>query len=42
VISGAGVMLLPTTLVGSYSQPIWLIDQAKLSKQVPRVRAHDL
>src|SRR5256886_8190378 len=35
-------MLLPTTLVGSYPQPIWLIDQAKLSKQVPRVRAQDL
>src|ERR1700756_106589 len=35
-------MLLPTTLVGSYPQPVWLIDQAKLSKQVPRVRAHDL
>src|SRR5262245_53246340 len=36
------VMLLPTTLVGSYPQPVWLIDQVKLSKQVPRVRAHDL
>src|SRR2546426_10349195 len=35
-------MLLPTTLVGSYPQPDWLIDQAKLSKQVPRVRAQDL
>ncbi|MFL6820964.1 MAG: uroporphyrinogen decarboxylase family protein [Xanthobacteraceae bacterium] len=35
-------MLLPTTLVGSYSQPVWLIDQAKLAKQVPRVRAQDL
>src|SRR5438093_9961989 len=35
-------MLFPTTLVGSYPQPVWLIDQAKLSKQVPRVRAHDL
>ena len=35
-------MLLPTTLVGSYPQPVWLIDQVKLSKQVPRVRAHDL
>jgi 5-methyltetrahydropteroyltriglutamate--homocysteine methyltransferase len=35
-------MLLPTTLVGSYPQPEWLIDRAKLSKQVPRVRAHDL
>jgi 5-methyltetrahydropteroyltriglutamate--homocysteine methyltransferase len=35
-------MLLPTTLVGSYPQPEWLIDRAKLSKQVPRVRARDL
>src|SRR5258707_9844392 len=35
-------MLLPTTLVGSYPQPVWLIDQGKLSKQVPRVRAQYL
>jgi 5-methyltetrahydropteroyltriglutamate--homocysteine methyltransferase len=35
-------MLLPTSLVGSYPQPDWLIDRAKLSKQVPRVRADDL
>jgi 5-methyltetrahydropteroyltriglutamate--homocysteine methyltransferase len=35
-------MLLPTSLVGSYPQPDWLIDRAKLSKQVPRVRATDL
>src|SRR5438270_2479639 len=41
-VFGVGAMLLPTTLVGSYPQPVWLIDQAKLSKQVPRVRAHDL
>src|SRR5579884_3132099 len=32
-------MLFPTSLVGSYPQPDWLIDRAKLSKQVPRVRA---
>ena len=32
-------MLLPTSLVGSYPQPEWLIDRFKLSKQVPRVRA---
>jgi 5-methyltetrahydropteroyltriglutamate--homocysteine methyltransferase len=32
-------MLLPTSLVGSYPQPAWLIDREKLSKQVPRVRA---
>ncbi|HEY7245594.1 MAG TPA: 5-methyltetrahydropteroyltriglutamate--homocysteine methyltransferase [Xanthobacteraceae bacterium] len=35
-------MLLPTALVGSYPQPEWLIDRARLSKQVPRVRAQDL
>jgi 5-methyltetrahydropteroyltriglutamate--homocysteine methyltransferase len=35
-------MLLPTSLVGSYPQPEWLIDRAQLSKQVPRVRADDL
>jgi len=35
-------MLLPTSLVGSYPQPDWLIDRAKLAKQVPRVRAADL
>ena len=35
-------MLLPTTLVGSYPQPEWLIDRARLGKQVPRVRARDL
>jgi 5-methyltetrahydropteroyltriglutamate--homocysteine methyltransferase len=32
--------LLPTTLVGSYPQPDWLIDREKLSKQVPRVQAN--
>src|SRR5690349_19874568 len=35
-------MLLPTSLVGSYPQPEWLIDRERLSKQVPRVRMHDL
>jgi 5-methyltetrahydropteroyltriglutamate--homocysteine methyltransferase len=35
-------MLLPTTLVGSYPQPEWLIDRARLAKQVPRVRASEL
>src|ERR1700733_7932443 len=34
-------MILPTSLVGSYPQPEWLIDRVKLSKQVPRVRADD-
>jgi 5-methyltetrahydropteroyltriglutamate--homocysteine methyltransferase len=35
-------MLFPTSLVGSYPQPEWLIDREKLSKQVPRVRVGDL
>ncbi len=35
-------MLLPTSLVGSYPQPEWLIDRARLSKAVPRTRARDL
>jgi len=34
--------LLPTSLVGSYPQPDWLIDRARLSKMVPRVRMDDL
>lgn len=35
--------LFPTTLVGSYAQPDWLIDREKLSKQMPpRVRAQQL
>jgi 5-methyltetrahydropteroyltriglutamate--homocysteine methyltransferase len=34
--------LLPTTLVGSYPQPEWLIDRARLSKMVPRVKMDDL
>jgi len=32
----------PTSLVGSYPQPDWLIDRARLSKMVPRVRMDDL
>jgi 5-methyltetrahydropteroyltriglutamate--homocysteine methyltransferase len=36
-------MLLPTTLVGSYPQPEWLIDRAKLAGRLPpRVRAREL
>jgi 5-methyltetrahydropteroyltriglutamate--homocysteine methyltransferase len=35
-------MLLPTSLVGSYPQPDWLIDRERLSKDVPRIRANDL
>ena len=34
---------LPTTLVGSYPQPDWLIDRAKLAGRFPpRVRAKEL
>lgn len=36
-------MLLPTSLVGSYCQPEWLIDRAKLKGRFPpRVRAKEL
>ena len=35
--------LLPTTLVGSYPQPDWLVDREKLAARLPpRVRATDL
>jgi len=35
--------LLPTSLVGSYAQPGWLIDREKLGKRLPpRVRADEL
>ena len=35
--------LFPTTLVGSYPQPEWLIDHAALARQTPpRVRANEL
>ena len=34
--------LLPTTVVGSYPQPGWLIDRAKLGSKVPRVRAPEI
>ena len=30
--------LLPTTVVGSYPQPDWLVNREMLSKSVPRVR----
>src|SRR6195952_2713086 len=36
-------MLFPTSLVGSTSQPDWLIDRAKLASRLPpRVRAQEL
>jgi 5-methyltetrahydropteroyltriglutamate--homocysteine methyltransferase len=34
--------ILPTTVVGSYPQPGWLIDRAKLGSKVPRVREPEL
>ncbi len=34
--------LLPTTVVGSYPQPDWLVDRAMLAKSVPRTRMHDM
>jgi 5-methyltetrahydropteroyltriglutamate--homocysteine methyltransferase len=34
--------LLPTTVVGSYPQPDWLVDRALLSKGVPRVRLESI
>src|SRR5581483_7533796 len=34
--------LLPTTVVGSYPQPDWLVDRALLRTIVPRVRVHEL
>src|SRR5689334_15103380 len=39
----ARAMLFPTTLVGSYPQPEWLIDRKKLAGRFPpRVRAREL
>jgi 5-methyltetrahydropteroyltriglutamate--homocysteine methyltransferase len=38
-----GALLFPTTLVGSYPQPDWLIDRKKLAGRFPpRVRAREL
>jgi len=34
--------LVPTTVVGSYPQPDWLVDRRRLSGHVPRIRAHDI
>ncbi len=34
--------LLPTTVVGSYPQPNWLIDRERLGSKVPRVRAPEI
>jgi 5-methyltetrahydropteroyltriglutamate--homocysteine methyltransferase len=35
-------MILETTVVGSYPQPRWLIDRARLGSKVPRVRAPEI
>jgi 5-methyltetrahydropteroyltriglutamate--homocysteine methyltransferase len=41
--TSSGSSLLPTSLVGSYAQPDWLIDRAKLAGRFPpRVRAKEL
>ena len=34
--------LFPTTVVGSYPQPDWLVDHEMLSKSVPRIRMKDM
>jgi 5-methyltetrahydropteroyltriglutamate--homocysteine methyltransferase len=34
--------LLPTTVVGSYPQPDWLVDREMLSKSVPRIRMPEM
>ena len=34
--------MIETTVVGSYPQPAWLIDRAKLGGKVPRVRAPEI
>ena len=34
--------LLPTTVVGSYPQPDWLVDRDLLKTMVPRVRVREL
>ena len=34
--------ILPTTVVGSYPQPAWLIDRERLGARVPRIRAREI
>ena len=42
-MSGPSLPVLPTTVVGSYAQPDWLIDRARLGSRLPpRVRAREL
>jgi 5-methyltetrahydropteroyltriglutamate--homocysteine methyltransferase len=41
--SGRALPLLPTTLIGSYPQPDWLVDRERLRSALPpRVRAREL
>ncbi|HEU4620382.1 MAG TPA: 5-methyltetrahydropteroyltriglutamate--homocysteine methyltransferase, partial [Gammaproteobacteria bacterium] len=35
-------MILETTVVGSYPQPGWLVDRARLGARVPRLRAPEV
>ncbi len=35
-------MILPTTVVGSYPQPGWLVDRRRLGARVPRIRAPEI
>src|ERR1700760_1355065 len=35
-------MLVPTSLVGSYPQPDWLVDRGRVASFVPRVRPQEL
>src|SRR5947209_20062176 len=42
-VADGGLPLLPTTVVGSYPQPDWLVDREQLLARLPpRVRATDL
>lgn len=42
-MSAEALPLLPTTVVGSYPQPAWLVDQQALrARMVPRVRAPEI
>jgi 5-methyltetrahydropteroyltriglutamate--homocysteine methyltransferase len=38
----ADLPLLPTTVVGSYPQPDWLIDRDRLGSKVPRIRMPEI
>jgi 5-methyltetrahydropteroyltriglutamate--homocysteine methyltransferase len=41
-LRSAKLPLLPTTVVGSYPQPDWLVDRSMLSKVVPRTRMKEI